>query len=51
MLGRPVRGDLPSGCSGLIPEDNSVLAEEEPLFPYGTYWMRLFAGVRVAAAP
>jgi putative transposase len=27
------------------------LAGMDPLFPYGTYWMRRFAGVRVAAAP
>jgi REP element-mobilizing transposase RayT len=29
----------------------ALLRGENPIFPYGTYWMRHFAGVRVAAAP
>ena len=28
---------------------DAELAGESPEFPYGTYWMRIFAGVRVAA--
>lgn len=28
-----------------------LLAGHDAVFPYGTYWMRRFAGVRVAAAP
>jgi hypothetical protein len=29
----------------------SLLAGEDSVFPYGTYWMRRFAGVRVASGP
>ncbi len=32
-------------------ERRKLLAGEQPEFPYGTYWLRKFAGVRVAAAP